>query len=259
LMSLILDLKQSRLATVHKVREEKEQRQTRNRAAVEIIREFQNLWGDVHGPDLVQMEYPTDKVVEQAKRAGERLKERSEAGTLRRHPSVSVLKEEDQLATVALLCEASQSVQSVEWEVIRRERFMPTSDAIWQELVKSAEDNVQRAKAREWRQRAAESTRLAAQDSVSDAEDENCEWVPDEDCQSLGEDPNCDPDEFKRLLSRKPYNWKHAVRAAEMVHVASMRFLLEALRLSNKSINTFRLLHCVVLVCESLSALLGEL
>ena len=152
-----------------------------------------------------------------------------------RRPSESTLKKahetKDQLQRMreayqgsadgtAIFCEemiqAIDKLKSLDFEVIRREKFKQTPEAIFSEFVKGMGHAVEREKAEEKRRLAMLNQDVGvANDDVGDA-------VPN--LRPCGEDKfGCDPDGFNDNRGNKPRNWVTAVRVVEVVHIDEMR------------------------------------
>ena len=110
---------------------------------------------------------------------------------------------------------AIEKLKSLDFEVIRKERFKLTPEGVFQELVRNMQ-YVTRREAEE------EKRRLAMLDG--DVGTANTEDVPDT-RPSNGDKFNCNPDGFHNKTGVKPHNWETATRIAEVVHIDEMRAL----------------------------------
>ena len=226
--SLVLELRQHRVATMARLSQEKARRLAENKAAIAVLRDYERLWADAQGPGLAELLDPTEVTVDAAQQAAELLQRLAREGALT-HQSLARLTEDDKATTIARLHQAAFAVQGTGWDVIRRQRFTCTPDGLWDEITKAVDTDAERCRGRASR-RAAQPAAMAAADinEEGEPEDEECEWTkPAPAAGAATKDPRVDPDEFKRTSGRKPYNWQEAVAMASDVHIASMRLLLE--------------------------------
>jgi hypothetical protein len=227
LASLILELRQHRVATVSRAAREKKRRLQENGRAVNIFREHEQLWSDAKGPEPAELVDPMEAAIDSARRATDLLQRLVAEGTLA-HPSLERLTKDDQATIVARLREAAHALQGTSWDVIRRQRFTCTPDGLWDEITKGVDTDAERHRGMVSRCAArGASAAEAPAEGAGDDEDEDCEWVVSGEGGAAAQDPRVDPDEFKRTSGRKPYNWKSAVDMASEVHISSMRLLLE--------------------------------
>jgi len=228
LATLLLELRQHRVATVSKLTEERARRQRTNAAAVMVLEEHAELWADVDGPSPFALHDPTAAACDAAQATGERLAERLSAASLT-HPSLAGLTDHDVASVVDRLKHAASLLKGTSWDVIRREKFSCTDEGLFGDISRAAEGRIEL-------QRGAAS-RLAAQKPCPAASFPDDE-LPDESAdvewegttaplRRVSKDPRLDPDEFKRGPGRKPHGWAQAVSQASRVHLSSMRVLLE--------------------------------
>ena len=120
---------------------------------------------------------------------------------------------------MAIFCEeligAIDKLKSLDFEVIRREKFKQTPQSVFSEFVKGMEHAVKRGKEEEKR-------RLALlNEDVGVANDVQSD-VPN--LRPCGEDKfGCNPDGYHNSRGIKPDNWATAMRVVEVVHIDEMR------------------------------------
>ena len=231
--SLLLELRQHRVATVARLSREKAQRVVANDAAASVLSEYAQLWADAKGPGPAELRDPTEAAVEGAQRAADLLQRLVGEGALA-HPSLARLTDDDKATAINRLRQAACALRSTSWDAIRRQRFTCTPDGLWEEITKAADTDAERYRGQASRCAAQKAAAPAAgageafAPADEEAEEEECEWIePAAPDIAAARDPRLDPDEFKRTSGRKPYNWKEAVSLASDVHIASMRLLLE--------------------------------
>ena len=227
LASLLLQLKQHRVATVSRLAKEKARRVQGNESAANVFRDYPQLWCDAQGPAPEELVDPTEIAIESAKAAADLLRRYVADGSLA-HPSLARFTKEDQATIVARLHQAAASLQGTGWGVIRRERFSCTPDGLWEEITKGVDTAAERYRGMASRCAARAASRTGLPEPACDIDDEDCEWDMPVTPAAATRDPRLDPDEFKQTSGGKPYNWNHAVDMASEVHMASMRLLLEA-------------------------------
>lgn len=172
--SLLLELRQSRVATVSRVRAEKARRVEGNRNAVEILKDYESLWLDSGGVNLQDLVDPSNLAVDVARQAADQLSRFENA-----HPMLQRLTPDDSKMVIRRLQQAATAVQSTGWEAIRRERFTCTPDGLWAEITKSADSNAEICRGHASRQAAHDGISRSEQAGAVDAEIEgesDCDW-----------------------------------------------------------------------------------
>ena len=204
-----------------------------NARAVETLLCHVGLWRLVCGPDPNSLQSPTEDLVARAQQAAARLQDL--------HFSVAEMEKGHESFALDLQT-AVAKIRVTSWDSIRRERFSLTPEALFDELVRIAEQLLRRhagdIERRRLRLAAAAFSHEATQQGeqapgnqpVQEVEDEG-EGEVDEEAVGLG--PNradcygLDLDEFKLRRNRKPVGWDEAVALASEVHLDQMRSLLE--------------------------------
>ena len=113
-------------------------------------------------------------------------------------------------------------VVQVSWEALRKERFFLTPTGLYDDLVRSAQLQLDR--------QAGESARRQARLVEDEEEEPESQIDTAEESKSRKrlrhKDPWIDLDEFKNISGRKPRNWHRAVQQASEIHLDEMRVLL---------------------------------
>ena len=208
LASLRLELEHLRMATTSKVRSEWEFRRKLNSEAADVIHTNENIWRMVDGPRPESLYEPSTGTLAAVRDACERLEELVETNK-DSHDGLGVYGEET--------LRAAQSLVSLEWQAIWRERFHVTPYEAFKGIVGNVENQINRD--------AAEAKRRLEWLAGVDEEVAGGAGVP----ASGGRTDKfgVDLDRFSELGRNKPHDWQRAVRIAGWVLVDEMRTLLE--------------------------------
>ena len=211
LATLKVYLKNTRVATTKRIKDEYERRKTNNREAVEVLQSTQ-MWNMVHGPCPEYLVEPTDEALDLAHEAKDLLlKIRAQEDAPDNAPQIA----ND-------LIKAVNTLGSLDFERIRKEKFPMTPEMLFEGLVKNMKE------LHSERKLAAEDSRRRKWLSAGLGEEGGCEGS----IANLGRNGadrfGCDPDAFSRPNSRqKPKGFANAVLKASLIHIDEMRTLLE--------------------------------
>ena len=217
LACLRLELQEQRVATTSKVKRERETRIEQNAHAVEVIHSNEQIWRLVGGPPPEALLAPTAEALAAVSETCTRLRKLVEANK-DSHDGLGVFGEE--------LLRAARSLSSLEWRVIRDERFHITPEALFDEIVKNVEAIARRSAGEERRRR----EWLVERDDEEEGakgEDVNAEEPAVRILGARIDEYGCNLDRFVILGGRRPIGWKQAVKIAGWVQVDEMRTLLE--------------------------------
>ena len=207
LAMLRLQMENQGLCSTKALRQEYAERTKVNDEIVDLLHGHWKLWIEVRGPEFESMRRPSESTLKKAHETKDQLQRMREAY-------------QGSADGTAIFCEemiqAIDKLKSLDFEVIRREKFKQTPEAIFSEFVKGMGHAVEREKAEEKR-------RLAMlNEDVGVANDDVGDAVPN--LRPCGEDKfGCDPDGFHDNRGNKPRNWVTAMRVVEVVHIDEMR------------------------------------
>ena len=216
LACLRLELQQQRVATTSKVKREREVRTEQNAHAVDVIHSNEQIWKLVGGPPPEALLAPSAEALAAVSETCKHLQKLVEANK-DSHDGLSVFGEE--------LLRAARSLSSLEWRVIRDERFHVTPEGLFDEFVKNVEAIARRShgeakRRQEW---LAERNDEAEGGEGEDDDAEKAVRTPGARIDEYG----CNLDRFVPLGGRRPVGWKQAVSIAGWVQIDEMRTLLE--------------------------------
>ena len=217
LACLRLELQEQRVATTSKVKRERETRTEQNARAVEVIHSNEQIWRLVGGPPPEALLAPTAEALAAVSETCTHLQKLVEANK-DSHDGLGVFGEE-------LLC-AARSLSSLEWRVIRDERFHITPEGLFDEIVKNVEAIARRSAGEERRRREWLAEREDDEEGAK-GEDVSAEEPAVRTPGARIDEYGCNLDRFVILGGRRPVGWKHAVKIAGWVQVDEMRTLLE--------------------------------
>ena len=211
LACLRLELQEQRLATTSKVKREREARSEQNARAVDVIHSNEQIWRLVGGPPPDVLLAPTAEALAVVSETCVHLEKLVEANKDSRD-GLAVFGEE--------ILRAARTLSSLEWRVIREQRFHVTPEGLFDEIVKNVEVTARRS--------AGEAKRRQAWLAESDAEDGEGEGnaADEQTVRTPGErvdEFQCNLDRFVPLGGKRPAGWKEAVRIAGWVQVDEMR------------------------------------
>jgi hypothetical protein len=241
LATLILELRQHRVATVSRLCQEREKRLANNASAVEALNDLKHLWeGVAGGPSLELLKEPSFEMIELASKASSKLSSMLRENSLEKHMCFKDLSAEDQAAILERIQSSVSMLRSPSWLAMKQDRFTCTPPGVWEELVKAAQNRCARgARKTDWGCRARINSTAAdpaSDDSDFEGDGKDSPWkelsaenVTQCFKQDAPRDSGVDPDEFKKKMpeyQRKPHKWQEAVDLAGDVLVADMRVLL---------------------------------
>ena len=213
LATLKVHLKNTRVATTKRIKDEYERRRDKNRDAIDVLEANSQLWNLVGGPCVEYLAEPSEEALDRAHEAKELL--------------LKIRAQEDAPDNAAQIAhdmiKAVNALTSLDFERIRLERFPMTPETLFEGFVKNMKE------LHSERKLAAEDSRRQIWLSARAGE----EYRDDEDCimniARTGADRfGCDPDAYSRPSSRqKPKGFANAVLKASLVHMDEMRTLLE--------------------------------
>jgi hypothetical protein len=211
LATLKVHLKNTRVATTKRIKDEYERRRDKNREAIDVLEANSKLWNLVGGPCVEYLAEPSEEAMDRAHEAKELL--------------LKIRAQEDAPDNAAQIAhdmiKAVDAFASLDFERIRLEKFPMTPETLFEGFVKNMKE------LHSERKLAAEDSRRQKWLSAGVGEDD------DEGCIAnlarAGADRfGCDPDAFSRPSSRqKPKGFANAVLKASLVHIDEMRTLLE--------------------------------
>ncbi len=201
-----------RIADTVRIREEYQTRLDDNSAAVAVLESHLDVWNHVGGrPHPEYLLEPTYGALVLAKDTASKLVKYKEA-------------HENSSDGLGIFCDAMlravQSIKSLDWEVIRQEKYALTPESVFKDLTQNAEKLIRRQNSEQKRRQeylAAGSDCAEAAD-VLQAEEEEVHLSQDTpDIYGLS------LEKFKFKLPRKCHDWPLAVRYANVVHLDEIR------------------------------------
>ena len=212
LATLKVHLKNTRVATTKRIKDEYERRREKNREAIDVLGANFQMWTLVAGPCVEYLAEPSDEALALAHEAKERL--------------LKIRAQEDAPDNTAHIAndmiKAVNTLASLDFERIRLEKFPMTPEMLFEGFVKHMKE------LHSERKLAAEDSRRQKWLSAGvgeDGEDEGS--IANLGC-SGADKFGCDPDFFSRPKSRqKPKGFANAVLKASLIHIDEMRTLLE--------------------------------
>ena len=212
LATLKVHLKNTRVATSRKIKDEYEYRKDKNREAVAVLEANLQMWTLVGGPCVEYLTEPSDEALALAHKAKEVL--------LRIRAQEDAPDNAAQIASDMIM--AVNNLTSIDFERIRKEKFPLTPEMLFEGFVKNMKDlhNERKLTAEDSRRQKWLSTGA----SEVEEDDGNIANFARTGADRFG----CDPDAFSRPSSRqKPKGFATAVVKASLVHIDEMRTLLE--------------------------------
>jgi hypothetical protein len=201
--TLRVQLREMRIATTAKIRTEHETRSQRNAEAVAVLDANWKMWRHVGGVDLDFLQEPNEEALARAHEAKDTLIKLKES-----HADAA-----DNTGAIAdELIKAVNTLSSLDFEAIRRDKFPLTPETIFDSLVQHMNHSKQKLRAEQKR-------REDWLKSPSAGADEDGEVsVPA--AGAHGDIFGCDPDAFARPQNNfRPHGWKEAVLNAGLVHI----------------------------------------
>ena len=205
-------LKNTRVATTKRIKDEYERRQDKNREAIDVLKANLQMWKLVNGPCVEYLAEPSNEALDLAHEAKELLlKIRSQADA------------PDNAAQIANdMIKAVNTLASLDFERIRLEKFPMTPEMLFEGFVKNMKELHSERKI------AAEDSRRQKWLSAGAGEEGDDEGSIMNLGRSGADRFGCDPDAFSRPSSRqKPKGFANAVLKASLIHIDEMRTLLE--------------------------------
>ena len=198
LASLRVNLKNMRIATTQKIKAEYDRRVQTNADAVDTLQANFSMWNQFEGPHFKQLKDPSDEALDRLHDINEQLQHfisQEHAGC---DGGLDIAKE---------CMNAINSISSLNYDRIRREKFPLTPEMLYEGLLKNLRDL---------------KTMAVAEDSRRE------HWLTVDATDVVGEihshyrsGPDrfgCDPDAFARpTSSHKPHHWAVAVQKASLV------------------------------------------
>ena len=205
-------MKNTRVATTKRIKDEYERRKDKNREAVEVLEANFQLWTLVKGPCVEYLTEPSDEALDLAHEAKElllRIRAQEDAPDNAAQIANDMIKAVDTLA-------------SLNFERIRKENFPMTPETLFEGFVKNMKE------LHSERKLVAEASRRQNWLSAGAAEEEEDEGSIANFARTGADRFGCDPDAFSRPTSKqKPKGFATAVLKASLVHIDEMRTLLE--------------------------------
>jgi hypothetical protein len=201
--TLRVQLREMRIATTAKIRTEHETRSQRNAEAVAVLDANWKMWRHVGGVDLDFLQEPNEEALARAHEAKDNLIKLKESHTDAADNTGAIADE---------LIKAVNTLSSLDFEAIRRDKFPLTPETIFDSLVLHMNHSKQKLRAEQKR-------REDWLKSPSAGADEDGEVsVPA--AGAHGDIFGCDPDAFARPQNNfRPHGWKEAVLNAGLVHI----------------------------------------
>ena len=211
LATLKVHLKNTRVATTMRIKDEYERRRDKNREAIDVLEANSQLWNLVGGPCVEYLAEPSEEALDRAHEAKELL--------------LKIRAQEDAPDNAAQIAhdmiKAVDAFASLDFERIRVEKFPMTPETLFEGFVKNMK--VLHSE----RKLAAEDSRRQKWLSAGVGEDDHEGCIANL-VRAGGDRFGCDPDAFSRPSSRqKPKGFANAVLKASLVHIDEMRTLLE--------------------------------
>ena len=212
LATLKVHLKNTRVATTKRIKDEYERRKQKNQEAIEVFESNSQMWSLVGGPCVEYLAEPSDEALDKAHEAKELL--------------LKIKAQEDAPNNAAQIVndmiKAVNTLASLDFERIRTEKFPMTPEMLFEGFVKNMRE------LHSERKLAAEDSRrrkwLSAGTGEEDKDEDSIENLARTGADRFG----CDPDAFSRPSSRqKPKGFTNAVLKASLIHIDEMRTLLE--------------------------------
>ena len=200
-------MKNTRVATTKRIKDEYERRKNKNREAVEVL-EATQMWNMVGGPCAEYLEEPSDEALGRAHEAKELLlKIRAQKDA------------PDNAAQIANdMIKAVNTLASLDFERIRKEKFPLTPEMLFDGLVKNMKE------LHSERKLAAEDLRRQKWLSAGPGEEVVDEGNIANPARNGADRFGCDPDSFSRPNSKqKPKGFANAVLKASLIHIDEMR------------------------------------
>ena len=211
LATLKVHLKNTRVATTKRIKDEYEHRRNKNREAIEVLEANSQLWNLVGGPCVEYLAEPCDEALDKAHEAKELL--------------LKIRAQKDAPGNAAQIAhdmiKAVNAFATLDFERIRREKFPMTPETMFEGFVKNMKE------LHSERKLAAEDSRRQKWLSAGAGEDDDEGSIANFAC--TGADRfGCNPDAFSSPSSKqKPKGFTNAVLKASLVHIDEMRTLLE--------------------------------
>ena len=212
LATLKVHLKNTRVATTKRIKDEYERRKDRNREAIEVLEANFQMWALVAGPCVEYLAEPSDEALDRAHEAKElllKIRAQEDAPDNAAHIANDMIK-------------AVNTLSSLNFERIRLEKFPMTPETLFEGFVKNMKE------LHSERKLAAEDSRRQKWLSAGAGEEGEDEGSIANLGRSGADRFGCDPDAFSRPNSRqKPKGFANAVLKASLIHIDEMRTLLE--------------------------------
>ena len=194
------------LASTAELRREYEERIKNNNDAVDLLEGHLQIWLSVRGPAFDLMRRPTEAVFVKVREARAALVRMRDAN-------------EDAGDGTDIFCEqcigAVDALKSLDFEVIRTERFKCTPDVVYEGLVAGLADFIQREEDAEKRRHA------MLMGDLKDVNNDDIRCAKERKADKFG----CNPDGYHSSLSAKPKGRKSAIQICHVVHIDEMRAL----------------------------------
>jgi hypothetical protein len=201
--TLRVQLREMRIATTAKIRTEHETRSQRNAEAVAVLDANWKMWRHVGGVDLDFLQEPNEEALARAHEAKDTLIKLKES-----HADAA-----DNTGAIAdELIKAVNTLSSLDFEAIRRDKFPLTPETIFDSLVLHMNHSKQKLRAEQKRREDWLKSPRAGADEDGEVS------VPA--AGAHGDIFGCDPDAFARPQNNfRPHGWKEAVLNAGLVHI----------------------------------------
>ncbi len=225
LATLRLQLQHLRIADSGRIREEYQTRLDTNAAAVDVLLSHLDVWQHIGGqPHPEDLREPTDAALVLAKETAINLSKYREA-------------HEDSHDGLGIFCDACHkavdSIKSLDWETIRRDKYSLTPETVFHELARNAQNLIRRHKAEQKRR----------EDELNEGGGEEEEEPDDVQHIHVGEDKyGLSLEKFQQKMNKKCYHWSRVVKYASMVHLDEIRY-------------RHRIIICFLRMCAWLRAL----
>ena len=211
LATLRVFLKNTRIATSQRIRNEYERRLLMNQEVVEVLRSNCQLWTLVDGPCVEYLSEPSEEALDRANGAKARL---------------LLMRAQDDIPVSAAhiideMIRAVNTLVSADFEQIRIEKFPMTPETLFHGFVKNMKElhSIRKLEAEDLRRQ----KWLSSLDSHA-----NDEGRVVDDLVNGPDRFGCDPDVFaKHDSNQKPSGFSNAILKASLVHIDEMRTLLE--------------------------------
>ena len=212
LATLKVCLKNTRVATTKRIKDEYERRRDKNREAIEVLEANAQLWNLVGGPCVEYLAEPSEEALDRAHEAKELL--------------LKIRAQEDAPNNAAQIAhdmiKAVDAFASLDFDRIRVEKFPMTPETLFEGFVKNMKE------LHSERKLAAEDSRRQKWLSAGVGDDDDDKGCIANLARADADRFGCDPDVFSRSSNRqKPKGFANAVLKASLVHIDEMRTLLE--------------------------------